>query len=155
MDPDSDETFNGNETLGADLVLEDVPDGFIPPDDPDNPPVQYPDLGPDFNTSSTNASAMATGFFALKPAYTHINLTDYAPIGASADGASSVSSAVPPASTTSQAPPPPAASDECNAKYKFFLDTFSISGKNFDPTKLGDNGSGLKKQLDGCGTVTD
>ncbi|PMD53955.1 uncharacterized protein K444DRAFT_699591 [Hyaloscypha bicolor E] len=59
--------------------------------------------------------------------------------------------APPPAKTT--APPSPAA-DTCGDSYKFVLDHFDVYGKNFDPTKFGTDGSGLKKQIQGCGALT-
>jgi hypothetical protein len=40
--------------------------------------------------------------------------------------------------------------DTCNTDYEFSVDYFSIRGNNFDPTKLGANGEGLKKQIEGC-----
>jgi hypothetical protein len=52
----------------------------------------------------------------------------------------------PPAMTTD--PPPPAA-DVCSDSYKFILDHFDIHGRNFDPTKFGTDGSGLKQQIQG------
>ena len=45
--------------------------------------------------------------------------------------------------------------DNCDVSYKFFFDSFEIRGKNFPPTELGVDGSGLLKQLKGCGDVTD
>ncbi|KAF2428643.1 hypothetical protein EJ08DRAFT_322586 [Tothia fuscella] len=40
--------------------------------------------------------------------------------------------------------------NNCNTQYKFSVDTFDIRGNNFDPIKLGNNGEGLKKQIEGC-----
>lgn len=65
---------------------------------------------------------------------------------------SSSSSAVP--STTSATPsptptPPPPAGDICGDWYKFFYDHFEIYGKNFDATKFGADGSGLKDNING------
>ena len=51
-------------------------------------------------------------------------------------------------------PPPPPAEDTCNTKYKFWYEQFTIYGKNFDPSKFGTKGSGLKKQIKGCGALT-
>jgi hypothetical protein len=45
--------------------------------------------------------------------------------------------------------------DSCDVTYGFILDQFQIRGKNFPDAKLGINGKGLKKQLDGCGAVTE
>lgn len=56
--------------------------------------------------------------------------------------------------TPTPAPPPPAA-DQCGDWYKFFFDSFEIYGKNFDVAKFGADGSGLKKQVGGCGAITD
>jgi hypothetical protein len=40
--------------------------------------------------------------------------------------------------------------DTCNTQYDFSVDEFDIRGINFDPEKLGVNGEGLKKQIEGC-----
>jgi hypothetical protein len=61
----------------------------------------------------------------------------------------SIAVAPPPAKTSSVHPPPPPAADICGDWYKFFFDHFEIYGKNFDPTKLGTDGSGLKTQIQG------
>lgn len=42
----------------------------------------------------------------------------------------------------------------CDVSYKFLWDSFEIRGKNLPDAKLGAEGEGLKKQLDGCGAVT-
>ena len=44
--------------------------------------------------------------------------------------------------------------DICDVSYKFFLDAFEVRGRNFGDAKLGANGEGLKKEIDGCGKVT-
>ncbi|KAJ5577638.1 uncharacterized protein N7459_006602 [Penicillium hispanicum] len=46
------------------------------------------------------------------------------------------------------------ADDSCKESYKFFFDHFEIHGKNFDSSKFGTDGSGLKKQIKGCGDLT-
>ena len=46
------------------------------------------------------------------------------------------------------------AKDYCNTAYRLLLDTFSIKGVDFDESKFS-NGDGLKKQIQGCGTLTD
>ncbi|KAF2808927.1 uncharacterized protein BDZ99DRAFT_444813 [Mytilinidion resinicola] len=43
----------------------------------------------------------------------------------------------------------------CDVSYKFVYDGFEIRGKNWPDATFGANGEGLKKQLDGCGAVTD
>lgn len=61
------------------------------------------------------------------------------------------------ASSAASTTTPPAASgavDQCNAHYSFFLDSFEIYGRNFDEEKVGEDGSGLKKQIKGCGALT-
>ncbi|KAK2603442.1 hypothetical protein QQS21_004393 [Conoideocrella luteorostrata] len=42
----------------------------------------------------------------------------------------------------------------CDVSYKFFYDFFEIRGKNLPDAKLGANGDGLKKELQGCGRLT-
>lgn len=61
-----------------------------------------------------------------------------------------------PASTSIAPPPPPAPSpgDICGDWYQAFDDHFEIRGSNFDAAKLGTDGSGLKKQVGGCGALT-
>lgn len=57
---------------------------------------------------------------------------------------------------TAKDPAPQAATsqDSCDVSYNFLYDSFEIRGKNFDKTKFGNNGEGLKKQLDGCASIT-
>jgi hypothetical protein len=46
----------------------------------------------------------------------------------------------------------------CNCAYKFLFDQFEVSGKNFPADKLNQDskaGEGLRKQLAGCGGLTD
>ena len=68
--------------------------------------------------------------------------------------------APPPPSSPAPPPPPPSAPpagpdiDACDVSYKVAYDSFEIRGKNLDPTKFGDNGDGLKKQLGGCGKIS-
>ena len=64
--------------------------------------------------------------------------------------------------TTSTIPSPastsalvPRAEDLCSSRWEFFFDRFHIHGKDFDPSLLGDHGSGLKHQIEGCGALTD
>lgn len=53
--------------------------------------------------------------------------------------------------------------DTCSVDYKFVLDTFTISGRGWNPDKFSpldsdgipQIGLGLKNAVDGCGTVTD
>ena len=56
--------------------------------------------------------------------------------------------------TTTAPPPPPPAEDTCNTKYKYWYEQFAIYGKDFDPSKFGTKGSGLKEQIKGCGALT-
>ncbi|KAB8346063.1 hypothetical protein FH972_023115 [Carpinus fangiana] len=57
--------------------------------------------------------------------------------------------------STPPAPPPPAQpEDKCGDKYNFFWDHFDIYGKNFDAAKFGQDGSGLKQQIKGCGAIS-
>ena len=44
--------------------------------------------------------------------------------------------------------------DTCDVSYKFLFDKIEIRGKDWPDAKLGDNGEGLKKQLEGCGELT-
>lgn len=57
-----------------------------------------------------------------------------------------------PSPTKNTATPTPTPTDTCSDKYQVFDNHFEIYGKNFDPTKLGPNDSGLKKQIEGCST---
>ena len=50
--------------------------------------------------------------------------------------------------------PPPPASDTCGVWYKVFFDHFEVYGKDFDPAKLGQDGSGLRDNINGCGDLT-
>jgi len=66
-----------------------------------------------------------------------------------------------PASSTAAAPPPPPlppppppATDSCDVSYQVVDDFFEIRGKNFDDTKLGTNGDGLKGNIKHCGALT-
>ena len=70
-------------------------------------------------------------------------------------------SSQPPPPPSSQPPPPPSPSpstgpdsDSCDVSYKFFFDSFEIRGENFDASKFGTDGSGLKTQIKGCGDLT-
>ena len=58
-------------------------------------------------------------------------------------------------STPTPAATPPPAADTCGDWYKFFFDHFEIYGKNFDATKFGADGAGLKSQIQGCGDLTE
>ncbi len=51
--------------------------------------------------------------------------------------------------------PPPAAKDLCGDWYKVLFDHFEIYGEHFNITKFGTDGSGLKKQIKGCGDLTE
>ncbi|KAL8678600.1 MAG: hypothetical protein Q9186_005063 [Xanthomendoza sp. 1 TL-2023] len=44
--------------------------------------------------------------------------------------------------------------NSCDVSYKFALNKFEIRGKNFPDGKLGANGEGLKKEIEGCGALT-
>lgn len=66
-------------------------------------------------------------------------------------GPSSAPPAPSPTSTSASAPEP---SDICGTWYKVVLDYFEVRGKDFDPTKFGTDGSGLKQQIQGCGALT-
>lgn len=44
--------------------------------------------------------------------------------------------------------------DSCEVTWKFALDRFEVRGKNFPDAKLGADGGGLKKQIQGCGALT-
>lgn len=43
--------------------------------------------------------------------------------------------------------------DTCNTQYEVVLDQFTIRGINFDAQKLGADGSGLQKQIEGCSPI--
>ena len=60
-----------------------------------------------------------------------------------------------PVSTSLTPTPTGPDADSCDVSYKFFLDSFEVRGKNFDAAKFGTDGSGLKKQIEGCGALTD
>lgn len=45
--------------------------------------------------------------------------------------------------------------DSCDVSYKLFYDEFEVRGKNWPDAKLGANGEGLKKEIEGCGALTD
>lgn len=45
--------------------------------------------------------------------------------------------------------------DNCDVSYKFAYDGFEVRGKNWPDAKLGANGKGLKKEIEGCGALTD
>ena len=45
--------------------------------------------------------------------------------------------------------------DSCDVSYKFLYDNFEVRGKDWPDAKLGANGEGLKKQIGGCGDLTD
>ena len=51
-------------------------------------------------------------------------------------------------------PKPPQAKDTCGDWYDVLFDHFEIYGKNFNPSKLGHDGSGLESQIQGCGDLT-
>ncbi|KAL9115648.1 MAG: hypothetical protein Q9227_000016 [Pyrenula ochraceoflavens] len=68
----------------------------------------------------------------------------------------------PPSSITSSStssptrkPTPAPATDTCDVSYKFLYDEFEVRGKNFDASKFGKDGSGLEKQISGCGDLTE
>ncbi|KAL9634583.1 MAG: hypothetical protein Q9164_004009 [Protoblastenia rupestris] len=50
--------------------------------------------------------------------------------------------------------PPPAPDNICGSWYKVVLDYFEMKGKDFDRVKMGVDGEGLKKELQGCGKLT-
>ena len=58
-------------------------------------------------------------------------------------------------SSTTPTPTQSPDADSCDVSYKFLWDQFEVRGKNFDPTKFGRDGDGLKKQIKGCGDLTD
>lgn len=67
-------------------------------------------------------------------------------------------SAAPPSSSSPSPAPsasPPPAKDTCGDWYKFLFDHFEIYGQNFDASKFGNDGDGLKKQVKGCGDLTE
>lgn len=71
------------------------------------------------------------------------------------------STPAPPSSPVPPSPPSPSPSpsagpdaDSCDVSYKFFFDEFQIRGKNFDASKIDTDGSGLEKQIKGCGDLT-
>jgi hypothetical protein len=43
----------------------------------------------------------------------------------------------------------------CDVSYKFWYDAIEIRGKNFPDAKLGADGEGLKKEIGGCGALTE
>lgn len=45
------------------------------------------------------------------------------------------------------------AGQSCTTHYKVVLDTFSIYGVNWNSTKLGEDGAGLKKHIKKCSTL--
>lgn len=45
--------------------------------------------------------------------------------------------------------------NSCDVSYKLILDKFEVRGKNFPDAKLGADGGALKKQIQGCGDLTD
>ena len=75
-------------------------------------------------------------------------------MGAIADNRDHVdaAAAAPPPSPPS--PPPPEATNSCDVSYQFWYDEFEVRGKDFDPAKFGQDGSGLHDQIKGCGKIT-
>lgn len=45
--------------------------------------------------------------------------------------------------------------NSCDVSYEFWEDLFEVRGKNFPDAKLGADGEGLKKEIKGCGALTD
>lgn len=45
--------------------------------------------------------------------------------------------------------------DSCDVSYRIILDKFEVCGKNFLDAKLGADGGGLKREIKGCGALTD
>ena len=86
--------------------------------------------------------AIAAHYAALAPSLNQATLTPSAPNHPDP-------SCVPAPSAT-----PPPAGDICGDWYKIPFDHFEIYGKNFNPEKVGTNGSELKKQIKGCGDLT-
>lgn len=44
--------------------------------------------------------------------------------------------------------------DSCDVTYKFLFNKFEVRGKAWADNQLGSNGDGLKKQIEGCGALT-
>lgn len=44
--------------------------------------------------------------------------------------------------------------DSCDVSYRLILDRFEVRGRNFLDVKLGADGGGLKKEIEGCGALT-
>lgn len=59
-----------------------------------------------------------------------------------------------PATTHPKSSPTPLPKDECKVHYKFLWDSFNITGVDFDSNKF-NGGDGLKKQILGCGALSD
>ena len=76
---------------------------------------------------------------------------DCSNVNESPDQPSDSSTATEPASTPTPLGP---SQGTCDVSYKFLYDAFQIRGKDWDASKFGDNGAGLKKQLTGCGDLT-
>ncbi|ERF76444.1 hypothetical protein EPUS_07324 [Endocarpon pusillum Z07020] len=64
--------------------------------------------------------------------------------------------AAPPPPTPPPAPTPTEEEENniCGVWYRIILNHFEIRGENFDPVKFGKDGSGLKKEIKGCGALT-
>lgn len=77
-----------------------------------------------------------------------------APLSSDSTGTSTTPSQSSSTSSPTPSSTPPPAADQCGDWYKFMLDHFEVYGKNFDGSKLGSDGSGLKKQIQGCGDLT-
>ncbi|KAL9123607.1 MAG: hypothetical protein Q9217_006976, partial [Psora testacea] len=103
----------------------------------------YIDLDNSTNPSTADlASLFDTGLTAFGDG--PLDLDDSPPLSSMTLLLSSSTTSTP----TSSATPPPAA-DICGDWYKFLFDHFEIYGKNFEPTKFDQDGSGLKKQIRG------
>ncbi|KAL8893603.1 MAG: hypothetical protein Q9192_005103 [Flavoplaca navasiana] len=44
--------------------------------------------------------------------------------------------------------------NSCDVTYRFLGNEFEVRGKNFPDAKLGANGEGLKKEIEGCGALS-
>ena len=71
---------------------------------------------------------------------------DYPVISATPSAPAAATMTAPSAASTIASP---SAADTCGDWYKFLYDHFEIYGKNFDGTKFGSDGSGLKSQIKG------
>lgn len=83
----------------------------------------------------------------------NVPVSTLAPRSSSSDERSRNSTANEVASTTSS-PSNPQPSNICGCWYSFVCDHFEIYGKNFDASKIGENGEALQDHLKGCGALT-